>query len=108
MPVEPLLTFSIRLWPVDKRILDKLAQLCEDATRTDVIRALLYLGLNEPMPPELQAIADHFEGLYISAAPSASAPVINVTIDTTPIADALRGGPPAPFTDPPSRPNLRQ
>ena len=99
--------FTMRLWPGDERAAERLAQLCADDSRTDVIRALIYLGVGEPLPPELQRIADRFDGLYVSA-PQSSQPIINVTIDTTPIADALRGGSPGPFTDPPTRLNWSQ
>jgi len=105
---EPILSFTMRLWPGDEQIADWLANLSAETSRTDVIRALIYIAAGVPLPMELRGVSERFEGLYVSQVPNTAAPVINVIVDTTPIADALRGGPPGPFTDPPPRPNWRQ
>ncbi len=105
---EPILNFTMRLWPGDEPIADWLSKLSAETSRTDVIRALIYIAAGIPLPMELRGVSERFEGLYVSQAPSAAAPIVNVTIDTTPIADALRGGQQPPFTDPPTRPKWPQ
>ncbi len=105
---EPILTFSMRFWPGDEDLAKWLKKLSEEFSRTDVVRAICYVASGLDIPPELRPIVARFDGLYVSQAPSAAAPIVNVTIDTTPIADALRGGQQPPFTDPPTRPKWPQ
>ncbi len=89
MPTEPILAFTMRFYPGDESLAAWLAELSETVSRTDVIRALCYLAAGLDLPPDLRPITERFEGLYVSQAPTTSPPAIYVTVDTSPIADAL-------------------